>query len=337
MYVPQRAAPKAHRSRNVFQVAVHQHDVGGLYRNVRARAYGDAYLGGGQRRSVVNAVAHHRNAALLLKRAYGGFLAVGQHARYNFVNARAAAYGPCRALVVARQHDDPEPQLFKRRDRLGRAFLYNVGYRDQPQKPAVFGKIQGSLAFGGKFVAGREQPGVDRVYALHVFAAAAGYHAPADAPLQAVSGQRAEAVRFGQIEPVCLGLLHDGCGKRVLAPAFYRISLFQQLAAGGPLCRKYIGHARRALRNGAGLVKHNHVGLAHGLKRFARFYQYAVPCAKAVAHHYRHGRCKPKSARAGYDQHRYPAGKGKARALPGDEPPGDDDERYPDNRRHEHA
>ena len=53
------------------QGILHQHDVGGVDGDVRARADGDADVRAGQRRGVVDAVADHGHLVALLLQARG--------------------------------------------------------------------------------------------------------------------------------------------------------------------------------------------------------------------------------------------------------------------------
>ena len=59
-------AAEPQRERELGEIVGHQHDVGGFKRDVGAGgAHGDADVGGGQRRRVVDAVADHRDRAVL--------------------------------------------------------------------------------------------------------------------------------------------------------------------------------------------------------------------------------------------------------------------------------
>ncbi len=82
---------------------------GAFHGHVGARAHGDAHVGRGQRRRVVDAVARHRHHAPLRLQALRQFraLSLRQHFRRNFVDAKFAARPPRPLLaVVAGQHHD---------------------------------------------------------------------------------------------------------------------------------------------------------------------------------------------------------------------------------------
>ena len=79
------------------QVAVHQHDVRALsMRYVGARADGDAHVRAGERRRVVDAVAHHGDRALLGQaRASARSLSSGSTPAITLVHARGGAGWRC--------------------------------------------------------------------------------------------------------------------------------------------------------------------------------------------------------------------------------------------------
>ena len=122
------------------QVAADQRDVRGGHRHVGAGADGDAQVGLGQRRRVVDAVADHRDRlALRLQRADLGRLLLRAAPR----PARGRGCPTCRAMasavraVVAGQHPDLEAQRPQLRDRLARLRLERVGDGDQRRRAAV--------------------------------------------------------------------------------------------------------------------------------------------------------------------------------------------------------
>ena len=70
------------------QVALDQRDAGALHRDVGAGAHGDADVGRGERRRVVDAVAGHRDDAALAPVALDDrALLVGQHLGLDLVDA----------------------------------------------------------------------------------------------------------------------------------------------------------------------------------------------------------------------------------------------------------
>ena len=68
------------RAHDAVQIALEQRDAGALDRDVGARAHGDADVGGGERRRVVDAVAGHGDlAALRLQLGDEARLVLRQH------------------------------------------------------------------------------------------------------------------------------------------------------------------------------------------------------------------------------------------------------------------
>jgi hypothetical protein len=132
--------------------AVHQHHVGGVDGHVRARADGDAHVRPFQRRCVVYPVAHHGHPALLLQRAYGGLLAVRQHARYDLVHSGSGPHGSGRALVVAGDHHHAYAHAAKLTYGLGAVGLGLVRHGDKSQRFAVPAEKQRRFSLGGKLI-----------------------------------------------------------------------------------------------------------------------------------------------------------------------------------------
>ncbi len=87
------------------EVALEQRDAGAFDRHIGAGAHGDADVGGGQRRGVVDAVAGHGDhAALAAQLLDHGALLVRQDFRLDLGNAQALGDGECGGAVVAGEH-----------------------------------------------------------------------------------------------------------------------------------------------------------------------------------------------------------------------------------------
>ena len=77
------------------EIALQQRDAGAFHRDVGAGAHGDADIGGGQRRRVVDAVAGHRDDPPgLLQLCDHRALLIGQHLGLDIGRCRAAARRP---------------------------------------------------------------------------------------------------------------------------------------------------------------------------------------------------------------------------------------------------
>ena len=101
------ALAEAEGGQEILQPVVHEHDVRLFERGVRtARAHGDADVGGGQARGVVDAVAHHRHAlALLGQRADGGELLLRLQLGAHVLDSQLRPQMLGGGLAVAGQHD----------------------------------------------------------------------------------------------------------------------------------------------------------------------------------------------------------------------------------------
>ena len=85
-----RQPPRARRCRS--RSPLQQRDAGALDGDVGAGAHGDADIGGGQRRRIVDAVAGHRDDAALARAAAAttSLLSLGQHLGLDLVDAEPA-------------------------------------------------------------------------------------------------------------------------------------------------------------------------------------------------------------------------------------------------------
>ena len=112
--VPEHRFRQADRADGVEEVALHEHGVRALDRNVRAGADGDAKIRLRERRRVVDAVADHGDAmAVCLELLHHACFAARQHACDDVIDVHAFAHGLCRARVVAREHDDVDAHLLE--------------------------------------------------------------------------------------------------------------------------------------------------------------------------------------------------------------------------------
>ena len=68
-----------------------------------------------------------------------GFLAVRQDACDDLVHACLSADGLCRALVIAREHDDANAHVLQLADGLRAVFLDDIRHGDHAEKLAVHG------------------------------------------------------------------------------------------------------------------------------------------------------------------------------------------------------
>ena len=98
---------KPARANDAAEVALQQRDAGALHRDVGAGPHGDADLGGGERRGVVDAVAGHGDDPPgLLQPGDHGALLIRKHLRLDIGDPEFPRHGIRRGPVVSGQHDD---------------------------------------------------------------------------------------------------------------------------------------------------------------------------------------------------------------------------------------
>ena len=308
MDVAQRRAGEANRRGNVGEAAVHQHHVRRVHGNVRPCANGNAHIRAGKRRSVVDAIADHRDAPDLLQAAHDVRLAVWQNARDHLVNACRLPDRLCRARIVARNHHDADAHFAQFRDRFGAVVLHRVRDRHHAQNRAVAAEQQGRFALAGELFRRRKQRFRHVALPLHVLHAAAKEQRTIALRRQTVAGQRGEIRHILRLPPFIQRVLHNRFRQRMLRGRFQRQRRVQQFVFADAVRRKHIRHAHLAARNCAGFVQRDNLHLAGLLQRSRRLEQDAILCANAVADHNRDGRRQPQRAWAADDQHRNRAG-----------------------------
>ena len=133
---------------DVQQVVANEHNVSGLDRNVRAGADGDADVGLGERRRVVDPIADHGDllAGARLQVFDFAHLLRGQHFGEHVADADLFGDVGGRFLVVAREQDDLEAHLLERVDGQVRLVFDLVGDDDHGDDEAVDGAQHARVA-----------------------------------------------------------------------------------------------------------------------------------------------------------------------------------------------
>ncbi len=118
-----------------------ERDAGALHRDVGAGAHGDADIGRGERRRVVDAVAGHRDhPARVAQPLDDGAFPVRQHLGLDLVDAEPAGDGFGGRPVVAGEHDDAHAvRLAAPASACRRRGLDRIGDGDHAGRPAVDG------------------------------------------------------------------------------------------------------------------------------------------------------------------------------------------------------
>ena len=305
MDVAQGGAAQADGGGHIRQLGVHQHHVRCVDGNIGACTDGDAGVGAGQGRGVVDAVAHHGHLAGCLQLADDGFLAVGQHACDDFVHTGLPANGVGGALVVAGEHHHADAHVLQFLDGAGAVFLDGIRHRDDAQQPVRAAEEQRRLAHAVQL--GR----------------------------QTVARQGREVGHLGGVQLLRLGVSQHSAGQRMLAFAFQRGGQGQQFGLSHAVGGQDVGDLRLAAGDGAGLVQRHDLGAAGSFQRSGSLEQDAVFGAHAVAHHDGHRRGKAKSTGAADDQHRDAAGQRIAQFTAQQQPHDGGDHRNGDDGRHE--
>ena len=333
--VAQGSAAQADGGGHVRQLGVHQHHVRRVDGNVGACADGDAGVGTGQGRGIVDAVAHHGHLAGCLQLADDRFLAVGQHTCDHLVHTGLPANGSSGALVVTGEHHHADAHGLQLPDGAGAVLLDGIGHRDDAQQAACSAEEQGRFALCGEGcglllqLCGHGDFGSDKGRI-----AAKDLHA-VQLCGQTVARQGGKAGYLGGGELLRVGAGQHGLCQRVLALALQCGGKGEQLRLGNALGGQNVGHFWFTAGDGAGLVQRHDLGAACSFQRSGGLEQDAVLCTQTVAHHDGHRRCQTQRTGAADDQNGDAAGQRIAQ-LPAQQQPHDGgDHRNGNDRRHE--
>ncbi|MDT4803435.1 hypothetical protein FQZ97_361860 [compost metagenome] len=251
-----------------------------MHGHVRAAAHGDADVGGGQGRGVVDAVADHgHHRTVRLERGHGGGLVGWQHFGVDRFDAQGFGHHSRAAAVVAGDQvavDIPFAQVLHG---FGSARLQGIAEGEEAEHAALRFQLQ-QPGQGAAFrlprlgalgqVAGRQALLVQQA------AVAQGQQAPVHPALDAAPGQGLAGVHGGGLQVAFGAGVEHGLGQRMFAAALQGTGQLQQfglIAIDG--CQ--VGDARAAGGQGAGLVE------GHGLHGVGHFQGFGVLDQDAVA------------------------------------------------------
>ena len=320
------------------EIAGHQRYAGALDRDVGAGAHGDADIGRGKRRRIVDAVAGHGDpAAGALQLGDDAALVLGQHLGVDLVDAEPPRHGFGGRAAVAGRHDHLQPERAERGDRLRRRRPDRIGDRDDAGEPAVEGDEHDGLALLAALGCRRGHR-LDRdMLVVHQPAVAEEHGASGDLAADALAGERLEIARLlGREVPLARGG-DDRLGERMLAAGLDRGGIAENLVFGEARRRLDAGELRLALGEGAGLVDDDGVDRGHALERLGVADEDAGLGAAAGRHHDRDRRGKAERAGAGDDEDadRGDERIGERRRRADGEPDDEGENRDGDHRRHE--
>ena len=135
------------------QIALDQRDARTFHRDIGAGTHRDADMGLGQRRSIVNAVAGHRDQSTCVLQLFDdfGFL-FRQHFRFDPVYPELPGHGVGRCPVVSSQHDHFYAGFVQRFQGFRCRCLDGIGDTDEPCELAVGRDEHDGLSRQPKFV-----------------------------------------------------------------------------------------------------------------------------------------------------------------------------------------
>ena len=306
--VAQGNAAQADGGRHVRKPGVHQHHVCRINGNIGACADGDAGIGTGQSRGVVDAIAHHRHLAVGLQLADDRFLAVRQHACNDLVHTGLPPDGVGSALVVAGEHHHADAHGLQLPDGTGTVLLDGVSHCNDAQQTARPAEEEGCLALCGEgcglllqlcghgdFGANKGRIAAKDLHAIHLCG-------------KAVARQCGKVGYLGGAQLPCLGAGQHSLGQRVFALAFQCGGKGEQLGLGNALSGQNVGDLGLTAGDGAGLIQRHDLGAACSFQRSGGLEQDAVFGTQPVAHHDGHRRCQTQRTGAADDQHGDAAG-----------------------------
>ena len=248
-------------------IVIHQDHIGGLDGGVGAHgSHGDADVGAGEHRRIVDAVAHEGQLALAVGGLLGGVqqrlhflhLVLGKQLGMHLVDTELRGHGLGHVGAVAGEHDRllhaGRAQIGDGRRRLG---LHGVGNKNVAGVGGVHGHVQyGAHGIGGgagDMVSGHKLV-VPHIYLLAV-----------DFRFHATAADLFHAGDAGVIEVAPEGGAHrggDGVGGVGLGQGRHGDEVVGAQVGG----RANFRYGEGAVGEGAGLVEHHYLGGAQGLQ-----------------------------------------------------------------------
>ena len=327
------AARKADGGDSVEEVAPHEHRVCAVDGDIRARTDGNAeiclYEGG----RVVHAVTDHGDAvALPLQPLHMGALFCGKNPRDHLCDAEPCGNCPCRALVVARQHDGGEVHRLHLRDCRGARRLLCIAHAEEADDASRVHDDERRLAtlchLGAGFLHGGRNHDAKLRQQRRIPCGAVRIRHTCTHAL----AEHRRKIRCGRAgEPLLRSIARDRVGNRVLAA----------LLKGGGKRDEVIGRnadgadadeLRTALGERARFIHQYGINAARRLKRRPRLDEDAVRRAAPRADHDSDGCCKPERTGAGDDENGDRDGECELHACAHHEP---DRARHEGNRNHD--
>ncbi len=301
---PAGGAGQQHRVGDGADAAVDQGDVGGGHRRAGPGGDRDAYVGGGQRGCVVDAVADHGDRAPLTPQFPHevGLILREQPGPYG-ADAGGAGDGVGRCPGVAGGQHRLQPEAAEPGDALRAVGAQRVGDAEQQPQAAIdgdgdrglggAGQLGGQPARGRGVHAGVGEPG--QRPGLHLPGPRRRGHAAPGHGLDVLGAHRGEAAVFGGC--------HDRAGEGVLGGRFRPGGQRERFAPVAAIQRLDAHDSGMAHGQGAGLVQHDGCQPVHPLQALAAPDEEPELGTAPGAGHDRDWRGQAERAGAGDDQH----------------------------------
>ena len=331
--VAQRRAAQADGRRHIGQTAFHQHHIRRVNGNIRARTDGNADIGAGQGRCVVDAVAHHNDLPFLLQLADHAFLSVGKDACNHLIHAGLCADGSGGAFIIAGEHHHMDAHIPHFGNGLGAVLLNGVRHSNDAAELAVPGKKQRGFALLGELFRSGFHGFGNRNLSADKLEAAAQQRCSVQGGSQSIAGQCLKLLNLCRRQTILLRSLMDRTGQRMFAFLLQCVGNGQQIPFGHTLSREDIRDPRLPLGDGSRFIQRHNLCLSGFFQRHSRFEQNAVLCAHATPHHDGNRGGKPQRTGAADDQNGDTPCQSKACRLTGKKPDKHGDNRDGDNGR----
>ena len=240
------------------KIALQQRHAGALDGDVGARAHGDADVGGGQRRRVVDPVAGHgdRRGPRPAASAPPCALSSGQDLGLHLVDAQPPATARAVVAVVAGHHDQAHAVGLQRAHRLGRGRLHRVGDAEEARERGRRPSRRSRSSPSARSASASASSGA-RIDALlgHQPRAAEGDLSAVDRSRHALADRRVEARRLPtSASSRSLAARRMASASGCSLPRSRLAARRSSSASSTPGHRRDRGHRRAALGQRAGLV-----------------------------------------------------------------------------------
>ena len=205
--------------------------------------------------------------------------------------------------IVAGQHDDAQPLLAQRGDRVLRVRPDWVGDSDEPgERPIDRDEHDAGTVAAPFFRSVEERLRID-AYAVHLRGVADDDDAALDRGADPRADLHLEPFQLGEPKPALHGCGDDGVGERVFRSGLDRRDEPEQIVLGRTAQSLNPDQFRLALGEGPGLVDQQRIDALEPLQRLGAFHEHARLRAAPGADHDRHRRRQPQRARTGDDEH----------------------------------